>query len=203
MRTITVCRRTSRPGFTLVELVTVMTILAVLVTLTVGAVQGIRESSARKATEQAFAAIDTALQAYFDDWGKYPWYGDRPSDIMVGWVAASYRPAGASAASVPYPREAALYAALNMKQRHGPYMQGGAAVVSVKYQNAVYPVYADGWGRPILYRLMVSGTAPTGQPINLPQLISLGSEEFDSDPPAGDFFTPGDAAKANDDMLLR
>lgn len=159
----------NQPGgahaFTLVELVTVMGILAILVALIVGAGQGVSNIAATKATERILASLDAALQRYYDDWGRFPWYrteSDPDLAELLGKVAgagttAAERMVRPSYCPVPVTGryenevEAMLYATLNMRERNGPYMHAGNENVrllpyGITYQ---YRVYVDAWGRPI------------------------------------------------------
>jgi prepilin-type N-terminal cleavage/methylation domain-containing protein len=178
-------------GFTLVELVTVMGILTVLMTLVIGAVQGVRGRMAREATIQMISALDAALQAYYADWGKYPWTNDPvPSEVahLMGTVDDT---AGTGYAPVPFnspatnKTEAILYAALNMQRRSGPYMAGGTGQVAVKSFGAqkLYRVYTDGWGRPILYFPPERPAGSTAdREVSVPLLVSEGARQnFDAD----------------------
>jgi len=175
-------------GFTLVELVTVMAILGILVTLAFGAMRGIRDRVARSATLQAFEAIDAGLQAYYEDWGKYP-YTSTVGDFGLVSTSddANYRPA--SAASDCDDKAAVLYAALRMKQRHGPYMPGGGSQAIFRKPPAAqggYYVLGDGWGRMIRYmspadalaRSRSGGTLELPSNASAPVLESDGAEEF-------------------------
>ncbi|MBE3070565.1 MAG: type II secretion system protein, partial [Planctomycetes bacterium] len=152
----------ARRGFTLVELVTVMGILAILVALVVGAFKGVGSRVAREGTIQMMAALDAGLRAYYDDWGKFPWTNESVPNSVAHLMGTVDEAAGTGYVPVPFAkagvvdnmREAMLYAALNMRQRHGPYMASGAGQVAVKlYQTYSYRVYVDGWGRPIQYWL--------------------------------------------------
>lgn len=172
----------ARRGFTLVELVTVMGILAILVTLVVGAFKGIGTRVAREGTVQMMAALDAALRAYYDDWGKFPWTDEAVPPSVAYLLGKVDDTAGTGYAPVPFNRnydnmrEAVLYAALNMRQRHGPYMASGAGQVMVKvYSSYSYRVYVDGWGRPIQYR-------PPELNATVPLLMSEGPrQDFDAD----------------------
>lgn len=172
----------ARRAFTLVELVTVMGILAILVTLVVGAFKGVGSRVAREGTLQMMAAIDAALRAYYDDWGRFPWTDetDVPASVrhLMGTVDNT---AGTGYAPVPFNknvdnmREAMLYAALNMRQRHGPYMASGAGQVAVKVSTSgsvtySYRVYVDGWGRAIQY-------LPPELDATVPLLMSEGARQ--------------------------
>lgn len=175
----------SRPrGFTLVELITVVAILGILVTLTVGAVQGIQHYVARKATEEIFAALDAALQRYYDDWGKYPETVAVTVDSVYGQVNATYAPLPTT-----YPqnaRDAMLYAALTMRQRGGPYFRGGQSQAGAfRSGTTPYRAFVDGWGREIRYKpdpASLGSTLPSDlQSSTKPPLLqSLGADPDDS-----------------------
>ena len=166
-----------------------MTIMAILVALTVGAVQGIRTYVARQATNQILAAVDTALQAYYDDWSRYP-YDTQSVDGLYDVVSTEYRPAAAGD-TLEVKREAILYAALTMRRRNGPYLRIGTAPVIERKSGVSSGFYllADGWKRPIRYLRPADATAiartPSGVTLVLPPnstapvLESLGPDEFD------------------------
>lgn len=136
-------------GFTLIELITVVAILGILMTLTVGAIQGVRSNVSRNATREIFAALDAALQRYYDDWGKYP-YPTSTTNPDLGQVALAYAPLGTS--SSQNARNATLYAALTMTQRKGPYFKGAVSQAKAAKAGAnVYYVFVDGWGNDINY----------------------------------------------------
>jgi prepilin-type N-terminal cleavage/methylation domain-containing protein len=180
--------RNRRRAFTLVELITVVAILGILVTLMVGAVQGARNYVARRATIQMFAALDAALQRYFEDYNLYP-YTQTVGDY--GWVDASLRVTTGQLEDW----EATLYKALNSKTRHGPYFQGSSALVISRIIGAgttspkTYYLFADGWGRKIYYRkpsdaiarrnMATADLPPTA--LNLP--ISAADSGADKGPP--------------------
>lgn len=196
-------RRRAR-AFTLVELITVMGILVILTALIVGAAQGLHDRAARETTVRILAALDAALQRYYDDWGKFPWYKEESGDLaeLLGPVAGSddvqarpgYSPLPRvnPGASVETRVGAMLYAALNMRERNGPYISSGAGNVKVvrlkSAQYRVCRVYVDGWGRPIHY------FQPQGD-AEAPLLMSEGrTEDFFNERQQGDIWPSGSKA---------
>jgi prepilin-type N-terminal cleavage/methylation domain-containing protein len=59
-------------GFTLLELLIVITIIGVLAALTLGAFRFAQESAARNRTVSAHATIRVGLEQYKEKWGEYP-----------------------------------------------------------------------------------------------------------------------------------
>jgi prepilin-type N-terminal cleavage/methylation domain-containing protein len=148
-------------GFTLVELLTVMGILAILVALVVGAAQSISQHGAHVETRQTLEGIAAGLTRYFDDWGKFPWYTNNPPNPLLGTVYGVGNPtARPTYCPVPpqYERKAdvpaaMLHACMTMNERNGPYYTGSAGNVDTfPVTDATdYQAFVDGWGRPIHY----------------------------------------------------
>ena len=194
-------------GFTLIELITVVAILGILVMLTVGAVQGVRSNVSRSATQEIFAALDAALQRYYEDWGKYPHLN--VTDEYFGVVATTALGTSSIKENLSplYPstsqaaRDAMLYAALTTTQRKGPYFRGATSQarpmkVGLGAAATSYFVFVDGWGREIFYMtpaqaktrsrtnagLWYADPSNAGVTGTAPVLESMGSDEgTDSD----------------------
>jgi len=108
-------------------------------------------------TRQTLAALDAALDRYHDDWGKFPWIDTTPDGLM-GAVDDNPKKGVRPMKGKPDDAEALLYAALNMRQKHGPYVTGRALMSLEKEANGVrYRLYCDGWGRPLNYDVPESG----------------------------------------------
>ncbi len=142
--------RRRAPGFTLVELLTVVGILAVLMALVMGAARGIRQHAARKETLATFKSLEAGLSKYYDDWGKFPYCWSTGDDSLMGEVAREYKPI--SGVGRDQDSSAALYAAMTMQERNGPYCIGaGGNVKTFPAGTFDYKAFVDGWGRAIKY----------------------------------------------------
>jgi prepilin-type N-terminal cleavage/methylation domain-containing protein len=153
--------RRRRPGFTLIELVTVVAILGILVTLGVGAIQAVQASAARTATVGTFRAVEAGLEAFYQDWHVYPWYVNDTASISGVTINfgdptngdATVGLAMSGVSNTDQRQQAALYRGLMLPWRHGPYLSSGnASAVSVTVSGGgSFQAFGDGWGRPIYY----------------------------------------------------
>jgi prepilin-type N-terminal cleavage/methylation domain-containing protein/prepilin-type processing-associated H-X9-DG protein len=97
-------------GFTLVELLIVLAIIALLVGLTVPAVQKIRESAARSLCQNNMKQLALALNNYHDVHSSFPACPILPSGTGLSWHALL----------LPYVGESALYATLDREAKTYP-----------------------------------------------------------------------------------
>jgi len=179
-------------GFTLVELLTVIAIMAVLISLVVGAFSGVKNRVARGNTILLFRALEGALQRYYADWGAYPWFEEVKFTVanpVTGNTQVIIMDK-ADLASVPgssgkgIQATALLYIALNARVRNGPYLPGSSTQAIEKKITSgsstyTYQAYADGWGRPIMYAPPPKRDQRDLSKPLLPRLESKGADEFD------------------------
>jgi len=170
-------------GFTLVELLTVIGILAILAALVVGAAHGVREHAANEETLQTLKGIEAGLSKYFDDWNKFPWWKNTTHPLMgkvyesSGRDPRNYVPVSSRDDDKADAASACLYAALTMGELNGPYYPGsGGNVRTLAVEDrSDYKVFVDGWGRPIHY--FEPDDKEGGDEAKFPLLMSEGPEK--------------------------
>jgi prepilin-type N-terminal cleavage/methylation domain-containing protein len=96
--------RTGRPGFTLVELLVVITIIGILIALLLPAVQAAREAARRAQCTNNLKQLALAVHGYHDSYQVFPaskiQYGADPyKDLLMPWTVAI----------LPYAEQKALY----------------------------------------------------------------------------------------------
>ncbi len=140
-------------AFTLVELITVMAIMAILVGMIVGVAPRIQDAWRARITRTRLLAVVAALQAYAEDYsGKFP-YSSSSDKIMVKVDDQAILGVNLSSAPSEYKEEVVLYGALTSTRRRGPYYKGagGQTVVRKGTGDKEFNLFADGWERPIRY----------------------------------------------------
>ncbi len=100
-------KRTSKKGFTIVELLTVMGVIAVLIGLLVPALALVKEHASRLQQRAQFHGIDVGLEIYKNELGSYPESYDnfvtgkegvnycganKLAEAMVGWDLLGFHP---------------------------------------------------------------------------------------------------------------
>lgn len=83
--------RAARGGFTLIEVMTVVTIVAMLAALSFGGFRLAQTRSRTSDTMSRIRAIEMNLERYFGDNGEYPEQASRESNVSIGsqaWNAA-------------------------------------------------------------------------------------------------------------------
>jgi prepilin-type N-terminal cleavage/methylation domain-containing protein len=75
--------RTSRGGFTLVELITVVSVIVVLFALVAGAYSYADQSSKRSRTEVTIRVIRSALENYREKFGSYPTPANPETSVTI------------------------------------------------------------------------------------------------------------------------
>lgn len=79
-----------RRGFTLVELLTVMTIIGILASLVLGTFKYVQEKAARSRAEAEIKAMEAALESYKADNGAYPRFSTTDALNPASSALASY-----------------------------------------------------------------------------------------------------------------
>lgn len=77
-------RKLARAGFTVIELLVVITIIALLFALTIGGFTYAQKSSARSRTTAAMSAMKSALDRYNNEFGEYPAPQNPADGIAIG-----------------------------------------------------------------------------------------------------------------------
>lgn len=142
-----------RKGFTLIELIVVIGIIALLAAIAVPVINGARKSAAITKAKTDLQTITTALEQYRIDHGDYPraeWDTDNALNMPVlGWALFSPGPLtgiGADGANGPGFR----IRAGGQGRVYGPYLKDGALDVRMDATTGAVDVL-DTWGNPIQY----------------------------------------------------
>ena len=111
-----------RSGFTLVEALVVVSVIGLLMTLLLPAVQSAREAARRSQCENNLKQIGLALHAYQASNNTFPvnWGLPRVDPVLKGDFVVGDRPYSALARILPYLDQAPLYASINYQVENFP-----------------------------------------------------------------------------------
>jgi len=116
---------------TLIEMLTVMAIIALMMALLVTGVAGLRKRAKERATRATIRLLSVAIERFKEDWGVYP--PDRIDAVLAltGASRAIAVPAGYYSDGPDYDNEGikALYIALTIPKKNGPYIDTGMLAV--------------------------------------------------------------------------
>ena len=119
-------------GFTMVELLTVIAIIAILVSVLVPSLTMVRRIAKETRQKTQFAAISMALTAFRNDYGDYPPSNDngdyagaqKLAEALLGWDLMGFHPDSDWQADGKDIADVNVYEnnESNLKQRRGPYL---------------------------------------------------------------------------------
>ncbi|HYG75385.1 MAG TPA: prepilin-type N-terminal cleavage/methylation domain-containing protein [Planctomycetota bacterium] len=118
-----------RTGFTLVEMLVVISILTILGGLVLTAISSARRTAKERATEATIKLLEAALMRYETDWQDYP-----PSEGDGEGLRGSEN----------------LYQYLRIEKKEGPYITSKDIQLSDVNKNGEMEI-ADAFNRPLLY----------------------------------------------------
>lgn len=155
-------RQVGKRAFTLIELLTVIAIIAILAAITFGVVKGVNERAAIGQAKTELASLAQALEAYKLQYGDYP---------QLGRYTATTAPSSASSTDTPGILFNALMGKVGPKNNTFADKLGRVFVDASKFStfNTNYPVasgstlvanaFLDPWGRPYLYSYRTNATS--------------------------------------------
>ncbi|MGD0551650.1 MAG: prepilin-type N-terminal cleavage/methylation domain-containing protein [Sedimentisphaerales bacterium] len=131
----------NRKAFTLVELVTVVIIIAILLGILLPSVVAIRTKAKETAQKAQLNTIGMALEAFKQDYGDYPpsyWFPPLPtnycgaqklSEALLGWDLMGFNPNSKWQADGTDGAGTSFYTLATLQDRKGPYLEPAAANV--------------------------------------------------------------------------
>jgi prepilin-type N-terminal cleavage/methylation domain-containing protein len=186
-------RSRQRRGFTLLELLVVISIIAVLVGLLLPAVQKVRAAADRAACQNNLKQLGLALMNFASGKNKFPAAMINPSGIPAGSLATGYQgPEGTFTvngiynhsgfvALLPYVEQDNLYKLYNYTLPAGASPpncgEGGVGSVSLKVYNCPAddsPGFGIGWVRHSNYRFNTGAANDDNGPVWTSSNFSLG-----------------------------
>jgi prepilin-type N-terminal cleavage/methylation domain-containing protein len=127
-------------GFTLVEVMTTVTIIVILVALLIPALSMVRRMANETAQKAQFAAIDMAIMAFRNDFGDYPPLSSncpspsnnycgaqRLAEALLGWDLLGFHPNSQWTTNGRDCSGILIYDPNNLDMRRGPYLETSKA----------------------------------------------------------------------------
>lgn len=205
-------QRSARSGFTVIELLVVITIIAMLFALTVGGYTYAQRSAARNRTTVAMNAIKSGLERYFNEFGEYP-TPQNPED-SVAVASRTYRVGGAAmlyqalsgdgydaiqmATTPANAGEAMSNGSLEEQESKNVMLTDMPKEIWVNKDGRYYMV--DGFGNPFQYQKAVAATAggsPNTVNSSTYDLWSYGEDEENTNALSTDTTTAGTVKDAS------
>ena len=187
-------------AFTLIEMLTVIAIIAILAAILLPTIGAIRRRARMSAAKAQIAALQTALDSYSQTFGAYPpdsneslpsnYFGDmdNPNECMV-WFLSRYYSKSASAAGIPWntnggwgppdPQDAETVFARMDQSSTEPFMDFKPRSMKDfdRSGGAAAPdgflEFLDPWGRPYLYRAYLDDWASVAQSDTVGRILTL------------------------------
>ena len=94
-------RRQESPGFTLLEVLVVIAVVAVLAAITLSISGGAREKAAQDRARSELAVLSTALERYRSVYGSYPQDEQDPEGLLLA-LSGTRTPSGATDDRAPF-----------------------------------------------------------------------------------------------------
>ncbi len=163
-----------RKGYTLVELLMVISIIGILTSILVPTALRMKAKSYRQAAEAMISTLECALETYNSEWGVYP-----PSG-----VGATQYNGNSNVSAIT----TTLVERLTATEKGGPYMEFKVEELDTSVDGK--PVLLDPWGMPYVYTCDHDGLSTTAPFHNVESydLYSLGPD-----------YTTSSGGEANDE----
>ncbi len=150
-------RHSDERAFTLIELFTVMAVIAILVGLLFPAFTSVMERARKTQAKNDLTQIVTAINAYYTEYGKYPLVADdTPITVDNTLFDVLRNMTGTTPGNASNPRGIVFISPPAVKNPANP--RSGIATQDVTVNGVLIPTgsFVDPWGTP--YRVAIDGT---------------------------------------------